>query len=196
MKLNQSYEASLECHLSISFYFFQAEYGILDGHVTGVQTCALPISAKAPPVAALRDLAHDSSGRSRRRVVIGAAVTAAGVTSLSLGLRSDWGRATLLVGVGAAVIFIGVAVLGPVIARPASRLIGAPLPALKGMPGTLARENAGRKPKRTSATAAALMFAVSLLAFITVPRSSMVQSLTAATDQSSTGDSLIDTGSF
>src|SRR5690625_6781781 len=28
----------------ISFFFFQAEDGIRDGHVTGVQTCALPIS--------------------------------------------------------------------------------------------------------------------------------------------------------
>src|SRR5439155_13825453 len=29
------------------FVFFQAEDGIRDGHVTGVQTCALPISAPA-----------------------------------------------------------------------------------------------------------------------------------------------------
>src|SRR5439155_19101121 len=28
----------------IFFFFFQAEDGIRDGHVTGVQTCALPIS--------------------------------------------------------------------------------------------------------------------------------------------------------
>src|SRR5690606_39757255 len=28
------------------FFFFQAEDGIRDFHVTGVQTCALPISAK------------------------------------------------------------------------------------------------------------------------------------------------------
>src|SRR6266508_5079886 len=28
------------------FFFFQAEDGIRDGHVTGVQTCALPISRK------------------------------------------------------------------------------------------------------------------------------------------------------
>src|SRR6266487_5488066 len=28
------------------FFFFQAEDGIRDGRVTGVQTCALPISAK------------------------------------------------------------------------------------------------------------------------------------------------------
>src|SRR5215510_11084421 len=30
-------------------FFFQAEDGIRDGHVTGVQTCALPISARASP---------------------------------------------------------------------------------------------------------------------------------------------------
>src|SRR5690625_5345811 len=29
--------------LGKSFFFFQAEDGIRDGHVTGVQTCALPI---------------------------------------------------------------------------------------------------------------------------------------------------------
>src|SRR6266508_5777094 len=29
------------------FFFFQAEDGIRDGHVTGVQTCALPISCLA-----------------------------------------------------------------------------------------------------------------------------------------------------
>src|SRR5207253_7254043 len=29
------------------FFFFQAEDGIRDGHVTGVQTCALPISPGA-----------------------------------------------------------------------------------------------------------------------------------------------------
>src|SRR5439155_7643328 len=31
-----------------SYFFFQAEDGIRDGHVTGVQTCALPISPDAP----------------------------------------------------------------------------------------------------------------------------------------------------
>src|SRR5439155_17195107 len=30
------------------FFFFQAEDGIRDGHVTGVQTCALPISPEMP----------------------------------------------------------------------------------------------------------------------------------------------------
>jgi len=170
---------------------------LLTGVLVSAASAVLPArkAAKAPPVAAMRDLAHDSSGRSRRRVVIGAAVTGAGVTALSLGLLLDPKR-TLLVGLGAAAIFIGVAVLGPVLARPASRLLGAPLPALKGMPGTLARENAVRNPKRTSATAAALMIGVSLVAFITIFGSSTKKSLTADIDKTFTSDFLIDTGSF
>src|SRR5439155_4003144 len=32
--------------LYVSIFFFQAEAGIRDGHVTGVQTCALPISGR------------------------------------------------------------------------------------------------------------------------------------------------------
>src|SRR5690606_41058669 len=36
------------CILSSFFFFFQAEDGIRDFHVTGVQTCALPISDGSP----------------------------------------------------------------------------------------------------------------------------------------------------
>src|SRR5438132_9084904 len=34
---------SLECYMLMFFFFFQAEDGIRDHCVTGVQTCALPI---------------------------------------------------------------------------------------------------------------------------------------------------------
>src|SRR5437764_13633119 len=37
------------------FFFFQAEDGIRDTSVTGVQTCALPISVRCPSNAALND---------------------------------------------------------------------------------------------------------------------------------------------
>src|SRR5207253_6945082 len=54
-------------------FFFQAEDGIRDGHVTGVQTCALPISAGCPlPSNTSRPCASGSwccaeSARSSRR---------------------------------------------------------------------------------------------------------------------------------
>src|SRR2546426_7876260 len=44
--------------LLLFFFFFQAEDGIRDYKVTGVQTCALPISA-------LRHLGDDAHGRRR-----------------------------------------------------------------------------------------------------------------------------------
>src|SRR5207237_2733957 len=40
--------ASHYCYYSYAFFFFQAEDGIRDSSVTGVQTCALPISDAAP----------------------------------------------------------------------------------------------------------------------------------------------------
>ncbi len=78
------------------------------------------------------------------------------------------GAGLALVGLGAATVFMGVAVLGPILARRISRVLGAPLPRLRGMPGKLARENAMRNPKRTSTTAAALMIGVALVGFITI----------------------------
>src|SRR5437773_9731513 len=48
------------------FFFFQAEDGIRDRDVTGVQTCALPISqgASGHPAASLRPGPPAASGRS------------------------------------------------------------------------------------------------------------------------------------
>src|SRR5438874_8015196 len=39
-----SYSTSIGCIVRRFFFFFQAEDGIRDLYVTGVQTCALPIS--------------------------------------------------------------------------------------------------------------------------------------------------------
>src|SRR5690625_6248856 len=47
-KLLVQYVAHLYSTFNFDFFFFQAEDGIRDGHVTGVQTCALPISLTEP----------------------------------------------------------------------------------------------------------------------------------------------------
>src|SRR5439155_3981678 len=47
------YPAPSASRCSWGFFFFQAEDGIRDGHVTGVQTCALPISADDERVKAI-----------------------------------------------------------------------------------------------------------------------------------------------
>src|SRR5688500_20035939 len=49
------------------FFFFQAEDGIRDYKVTGVQTCALPISLDRPPRAERRQRRPRRGGRRRAR---------------------------------------------------------------------------------------------------------------------------------
>ena len=169
--------------------------------VTGVGVTVLAAllparrAAKVPPVAAMRELAAEPTGFSRRRAAAGLAVTAAGAALLLAGLFGS-GSKTAKVGAGATVIFFGVATLGPVLARPAGRLLGAPLPRLRGVPGTLARENALRNPKRTAATAAALMIGVGLVVFITIFAASAKTSINDSIDKAFTGDFVVDSGAF
>ena len=61
-------------------------------------------------------------------------------------------------------------------------MIGAPL-RLRGITGSLARENAMRNPKRTAATASALMIGVGLVAFITIFAASTKQSISGSADR-------------
>ena len=64
------------------------------------------------------------------------------------------------------------------------------------MTGDLARENAGRNPKRTAATAQALMIGVRIVSFFLVVNASLRASIDAFLDDSFTGDFVIDSGSF
>jgi putative ABC transport system permease protein len=96
-----------------------------------------------------------------------------------------------MLALGIPAIFIGVFVLGPLIARPVARFVGWPLPRIKGMTGTLARENASRNPKRTARTAAALMIGVSLVAGISVLAASIKSSVRNIFTEQFTGDFVI-----
>jgi len=81
-------------------------------------------AARVPPIAAMRDVSIEGTGQSAVRIVSGLAVTALGVVALFVGLFASLDNAIALVGLGMVVIFLGVALLGPVIARPVSRVLG------------------------------------------------------------------------
>lgn len=123
-------------------------------------------AARIPPVAALRGTEARTGSRSmRRRAGWGGASFVLGLVVLGVGLFADIENEAVseiqLVGAGAAAIFIGVAVLAPLFARPVASAIGAPLRAR--FTGRLARENAMRSPTRTAATASALMIGLALV---------------------------------
>jgi putative ABC transport system permease protein len=117
-------------------------------------------AAKVAPIAALRDAGPAAKVGSVRRSVVGGLTLAAGVAAVVAGLG---GGALPLVGLGTLVTFVGMAAVAPTIARPVTRLIGAPLAKTRGITGELARENASRSPKRTASTASALMIGVALV---------------------------------
>ena len=152
-------------------------------------------AASVAPIAAMRQVAVDVSNRSRVRLLAGLLLTFAGLAELYQGLFSATGNRLPHVGVGAFLIFVGVAVLGPSFAGPVSRVLGGPLAAL-GVTGRLARENAIRNPKRTSATASALMIGVGLIVFFAVAGQSIKASASQAIDKTVTGDFVIDSQSF
>ena len=144
----------------------------------------------------MRDVSIDRSNSSRTRIVLGLLVTLFGAGLLALGLFGNGSNGLAQVGLGIGVVFLGVAVLGPTIAAPLSRLIGAPIRKVKGITGALAEENAVRNPKRTSATAAALMIGVALVGLITIFAASARTSINGAIDRSMKADYVVNSSGF
>src|SRR6266536_5886 len=152
-------------------------------------------AAKVPPTAAMQDMTVGSTGYgSKERVMVGSAILVLGVAALFTGLFTNVTSRVLVVGAGALLVFFGVSVLGRTVSLPLSRTVGAPLPRLRGVTGKLARQNAMRNPKRTAASASALMIGVGLVGFITILASSSTASVNSAIDRSFAGDIVIDSG--
>ena len=153
-------------------------------------------AAKIAPIAAMNAEVTGSSGYgSKERVIVGLALLTFGVGSMLFALLGDVPNALAVVGLGVLAVFFGVSALGRTISLPLSRVLGAPLPRLRGAAGTLARENAMRNPKRTAASASALMIGVGLVGFITILASSTKTSINAAIDRAVTGDLVVNAGS-
>ncbi len=151
--------------------------GMVVGVVITVASALLPAikASSVPPVAALRAGAgHTKRASLRNRAIIGSSLTGLGSAGLVVGLV--WLGITY-VGAGALLLFLGVAILAPLVARPAGSFLGWPLPRLFGLPGLLAKENTRRQPRRTAATASALMIGIALVSFVAVLSSSISASV-------------------
>jgi putative ABC transport system permease protein len=153
-------------------------------------------ASRIPPVAALGDPVADSAGSLVRRVVIGLVGLVAGLTLMLVGLYVSHHNQVLQVGVGIAVTFLGVATLAPLVARPVADILGRPLRRTSGVAGVLARENAMRNPRRTAATASALMVGLALVTMFSVFGQSAKASVNHTIDQDFSADFILKTNSF
>jgi putative ABC transport system permease protein len=145
-------------------------------------------AVRVAPVAAISGHASASESSLRRRLASGAAVAMVGALALGIGLSKP---AIQLVGIGAAAVFVGIAMLAPAVARPLSGVLGRPLARLTGMAGKLGRRNSMRSPRRTAQTAAALMVGLALVSAMAVFGSSLSKSVTSSVDQATSADLLV-----
>ncbi|MFE2967168.1 ABC transporter permease [Streptomyces sp. NPDC059340] len=151
-------------------------------------------AGRTAPLAALRETAVDRSGASRGRAITGAALAVLAVGATLTGVlvsRSLW-----LAGLGAVLALAAFVVLGPVASSAAVRALGAPLDTLRGVTGGLARRNALRNPKRTAATASALMIGVAVVSLFTVFGASLKATMDQTVSRSFAGDVAVSTPSF
>ncbi|WP_326671322.1 ABC transporter permease [Streptomyces canus] len=151
-------------------------------------------AGRTAPLAALRETAVDQSGASRVRAVIGGGLAALAVAVTLTGVLvspSLW-----LAGAGAVTALAAFVVLGPVASTTAVRVIGVPLDRLRGVTGSLARRNALRSPRRTAATASALMIGVSVVCLFTVFGASLKATMDQTVSRSFAGDVAVSTPSF
>jgi putative ABC transport system permease protein len=169
-------------------------FALVVGVIVTVVAAVIPAvrATRVPPLAALRDVAIDRSGASRLRVVFGALLAVLAIVLLSKAWTGGGDSDVVpTVGLGALLTIVAAIILGPVLASPSVRLLGRPLPRLRGVTGRLATENAARSPKRTSATASALLIGVTLIGFITVFAASAKESVASEVERGFRSDLVV-----
>ncbi|MGW7266154.1 ABC transporter permease [Streptomyces sp. NPDC054842] len=151
-------------------------------------------AGRTAPLAALRETAVDRSGASRGRAAVGGALAALAVAATLVGVLAT--PSLWLAGSGAVLALAAFVVLGPVASSTAVRVIGIPLDRLRGVTGGLARRNALRTPKRTAATASALMIGIAVVSLFTVFGASLKATTDQTVSRSFAGDVVVSTPSF
>ena len=140
-------------------------------------------AGRVPPLAAMRDVAIDRSGTSRRRIVVGIVTAVVAGVGIALGLTSS----AIWLAPGVIGLFISIIAFGPVVVAPIARLLTRPLAAVRGVTGQVAGRNAARSPERTALTAAALGVGLALLVAVSTLGSSLQDSLRSTFSKSFVG---------
>ncbi|WP_407288931.1 ABC transporter permease [Streptomyces sp. BP-8] len=128
-------------------------------------------AAKIAPVAVLSSAGLAPPARSLKvRTVLGTLLTGLGVAVMLYvsTLKASKESNLMIAMLGSALTLLGMIVLAPLLSRPLITLAGKLTTRLFGVSGKLAKENALRNPRRTAATASALMIGLTLITGLTV----------------------------
>jgi putative ABC transport system permease protein len=174
----------------------------ITGLVVGVASTLLAAwlpsrrAGRVSPMAALRDAGTAGGGDARTgrvRAALGLLLTGAGAAGLlaaaTAGEASEGAPFLML---GLLLTLLGAIVIGPLLAALLVRVLNAVVLRVFGSVGRMAGRNALRNPRRTGATAGALMIGLALVGSLSVVASSVVASASDQLDRSVGADYIIE----
>jgi putative ABC transport system permease protein len=153
-------------------------------------------AARIAPVAAMRDDIALPESSVRRRTIAGAVLAVLGVALMVAGLAGEGGSGASMVGIGVFAVLLAVALMSPVLGRPVLLGLGALYTRMFGTVGTLATQNSLRNPRRTAATASALMIGLALVSTMSVLGASVNKSIEVGVEKEFTTDFLLSSPTF
>ena len=165
----------------------------LAGMVTTLIAAYLPArrASRISPVAAMRDDVALPESSLRRRMIVGLVLLVLGAAAAVLGFVGSGGTGLLVLGLGALAILIAIALMTPVLGRPIIIALGWVYARLFGSVGQLATQNSLRNPRRTAATASALMIGLALVATMSIIGQSAKASTSKAVSENLTADFVV-----
>ncbi|MFD1824231.1 MULTISPECIES: ABC transporter permease [Mumia] len=146
-------------------------------------------AARVAPVAAMRDDVALPESSMRVRMLVGAILVVLGAGLVWLGL-SGADNGAWYVGGGAFAILLGVSLMSPLLSHPVLVALGGLFRPF-GLVGRMATQNALRNPRRTAATASALMIGLTLVTTMSILGSSVNKSVDAGVKEEFTTDFLL-----
>jgi putative ABC transport system permease protein len=149
-------------------------------------------ASRVAPVEAMRGSSTVGPESLGRRTAVGVALTVVGGVAIVVGLAGSLPQPLTMVGLGAALLMLGVSLAAPLAAGPIATAVGW-VPSRFGVPGRLARRNAVRDRRRTATTASALMIGLALVALVAILAASIRGSLQTALDETFRADFIVAT---
>ncbi|MFD9418691.1 ABC transporter permease [Streptomyces goshikiensis] len=169
--------------------------GIFLGVVVTIVSAFVPArrAGKVSPMAALRESGTPGDKKAGRiRAALGLVLTGIGGAALFLSASAEEAvPGSMWLGMGVVLTLIGFIIIGPLLAGVVVRALSGAVLRPFGPVGRLAERNALRNPRRTGATAAALMIGLALVACLSVVGSSMVASATEELDKTVGADYIV-----
>ncbi|HEX2176993.1 MAG TPA: ABC transporter permease [Nocardioidaceae bacterium] len=148
-------------------------------------------ASRIAPVAALRDDVAMPEQTLRRRLYIGVGMIVVGVVGMLVEFLTEVSWGLWAFGLGVLLVLLAVALISPVVGRPLVAGVGLLYRRVFGTVGRLAEQNAVRNPRRTAATASALMIGLTLVSAMSILGASAKASVDASIEQNFAADFVV-----